>query len=159
MQASLATREQIDSWVWDLRGLEKLRSWHVAPAHYGTEEIPPPPPKKPCMDKVRNAIAGTAAQIWTGHWRSAVFLGRIKESRGDRCWFCRPGPRMIRPHVLLHYTTRSPVRGMGRKGPGGDPRATKQPQIGEKATTLLGPIKGREGCGGQHGCGRGTRGG
>jgi hypothetical protein len=36
------------------------------------------------MDKARNAIARTATQIRTGHWRSAVYLRRIKRKRDDR---------------------------------------------------------------------------
>ena len=53
--------------------------WHANPSHHGSEEIPPPPPKKSCMDRTRNAIARTAAQIRTGHWRSAVYFKRIKK--------------------------------------------------------------------------------
>ena len=61
-----------------------------------------PPPKKSCMDGARNAIARTAAQIRTGHWRSAVYLKRIRKRRDDGCWFCEKGARMTRSHALLH---------------------------------------------------------
>jgi len=88
-----------------LRTSEKLRTakeaWHQDPRHHGTEEIPPPPPKKSRMDRARNTIARTAAQIRTGHWRSAVFLKRIRKRQDDKCWFCR-GPKMTRSHVLLY---------------------------------------------------------
>jgi len=40
-------------------------------------KIPPPPPKKYCLDRARNAIAGTAAQIRSNHRRSAVYLKRL----------------------------------------------------------------------------------
>jgi hypothetical protein len=59
-----------------LRISEKFRnakeSWHKSPGHHGMEEIPPPAPKRSCLDNIRNTIARTAAQIRTGHWRSAV---------------------------------------------------------------------------------------
>jgi hypothetical protein len=47
-------------------------------------------------------IARTAAQIRTGHWRSAVYLRRTKKRKDDRCWFCEGGARMTRSHALLH---------------------------------------------------------
>ena len=53
------------------------------------------------MNRARNALARIAVQIRTGHWRSAVFLKRIKKRRDDKCWFYH-GPRMSRSHVLLH---------------------------------------------------------
>ena len=73
------------------------------PGHHGAEEIPPPPPKKSCMDRTRNAIARTAAQIRTGHWRSAVYFKRIKKRGDDRCWFCHER-KMTKSHALLHCT-------------------------------------------------------
>jgi hypothetical protein len=73
-----------------------------SPNHHGTEEIPPPPPKKSCLDGMRNALARTVAQIRTGHWRSAVYLKRIRKMTDDRCWFCQSSTRMTRSHVLLH---------------------------------------------------------
>jgi len=76
-------------------------AWHKDPRNHGTEEIPPPPPKKSCMDRAKNSIARTAAQIRTGHWRSAVFLKRIRKRADNKCWFCK-GPKMTRSHVLLH---------------------------------------------------------
>jgi hypothetical protein len=90
-----------------LRISEKFRStkeaWHKAPGHHGTEEISPPPPKKSCLDSMRNALARTTAQIRTGHWRSAVYLKRIRKMAEDKCWFCQGPARMTRSHVLLHY--------------------------------------------------------
>jgi hypothetical protein len=71
---------------------EKFRnakeSWQKALGHHGTEEIPPPAPKKSCLDGMRNALARTAAQIRAGHWRSAVYLKRIRKMAEDKCWFC-----------------------------------------------------------------------
>jgi len=53
-----------------LRISERFRKakedWNRGPAHHGTLEIPPPPPKKSCLDKARDALARTAAQIRTG---------------------------------------------------------------------------------------------
>jgi hypothetical protein len=65
-----------------LRISERFRSQRrgmPTPAHHGTEEIPPPPPKKSMLDRARNSIARVAAQIRTGHWRSAVYLKRIRK--------------------------------------------------------------------------------
>ena len=81
-------------------GREKDK-WHADPSHHGADEIPPP--KKSCMDRTRNAIAKTAAQITTGHWRSAVYLKRIRKRGDDRCWFCQER-KMTRSHALLHCT-------------------------------------------------------
>jgi hypothetical protein len=85
-----------------LRISEKFRSakekWHGDPTHHETEEIPPPPPKKSCLDRAGNALARTAAQICTGHWRSAVYLKRIRKWADD----CQGRARMTRSHVLLH---------------------------------------------------------
>jgi hypothetical protein len=58
-----------------------------------TEDIIPPS-KKSCMDYARNAVAGVAAQIRTGHWRPAVFLKQIRQHRNDHCWF-RNGRRTM----------------------------------------------------------------
>jgi ribonuclease HI len=79
------------------------QEWNDDPHHHGTEEIPPPPPKKSCMDQTRNAIARTAAQIRTGHWRSAVYFKRVRKRKDDKCWFCKEGAKMTRSHALLHY--------------------------------------------------------
>jgi hypothetical protein len=80
---------------------EKFRrakaAWHEVPSHHGTEEIPLPPPKKSCLDKMRNELARTAAQIRTGRWRSAAYLKRIRKTE---CWFCQ-GSAKMRSHVLL----------------------------------------------------------
>jgi len=51
----------------------------------------------------KNILARTVTQIRTGHWRSAVFLKRIRKCRDDNCWFCKR-PKMTRSHVLLHCT-------------------------------------------------------
>jgi len=89
-----------------LRIFERFRkakeAWHAKPDHHGTEEIPPPPPKKSMLDKARNAVARVAAQIRTGHWRSAVYLHRIRKRADDKCWFCQDSVKMTRSHVLLH---------------------------------------------------------
>jgi hypothetical protein len=81
-----------------LRISEKFRAakdaWHKDPNQHGSEEIPPPPPKKSCMGRAKNGIDRTAAQLRTGHWRSAVYLKRIKKRRGDECWFCSGKNRM-----------------------------------------------------------------
>jgi hypothetical protein len=45
-------------------------------------ELGHPTPKKPCADRARNSVARVAAQIRTGHWRSAVFLLRTAASVG-----------------------------------------------------------------------------
>ena len=78
-----------------LQAPEKYRAakeaWHKDLAHYETEEILSPPPKKSCMDKTRSALARTTAQIQTGYWRSAVFLKRMRERKDNKCWSC-PGP-------------------------------------------------------------------
>jgi len=65
-------------------------------------EIVPPPPKKSMLDRARNSIARTAAQIRTGHWQSAVYLHRIPERSDDKCWFCQNLVKMTWSHVLLH---------------------------------------------------------
>jgi hypothetical protein len=51
------------------------------------------------MNKARNSLARTAAQVPTGHWRPVVYLKRTRKRRDDKCWFCQ-GP--ARSHVLLH---------------------------------------------------------
>jgi hypothetical protein len=85
-----------------LKLLRKAKTtWHDAPSHHGTKEIPPPPPEKPCLDKMRNTLARTVAQI-RGHWRSAVYPKRIRKMADDRCWFCQGPAKMTRSHVLLH---------------------------------------------------------
>jgi ribonuclease HI len=78
------------------------KSWDEDPRHHGNEEIPPPPAKKSCTDRARNSIARTAAQIRTGHWRSAIYLSRIRKRRDESCWFCEGKARMTRSHALLH---------------------------------------------------------
>jgi hypothetical protein len=91
-----------------LRISERFRtakeSWHANPTKHGTMETPPPPPKKSMLDRARNAVARTAAQIRTGHWRSVVYLKRIRKPGylSDKCWFCDGPAKMTRSHVLLH---------------------------------------------------------
>jgi hypothetical protein len=105
---------------------EKFRSskqtWDENPANHGNGEIPPPPVKKSCLDRTKNGIARVAAQIRTDHWRSAVFLKRIKKRRDDRCWFCRGDRTMTRSHVLLNCPAdKISARGsLGGKRPGVD---------------------------------------
>jgi hypothetical protein len=109
-----------------LRISEKFRrgkeAWQKVPSHHGTEEIPPPPPKESCLDNMRNALARTAAQIRTGHWRSAAHLKRVRKMAEDKCWFCQDSARMTRSHVLLHLPERqtpsSQSGGMGGEEPG-----------------------------------------
>jgi len=76
--------------------------WHTNPSHHGAIGIPPPPPEKSMMDKARNVVTRTAAQIRTGHWRSVVYLHRIRKRLDDKCWFCQDLVKMARSHVLLH---------------------------------------------------------
>jgi hypothetical protein len=64
---------------------EAKAAWSAAPGSWGAEEITP---KKSCADRARNSVAQVASQIRTGHWRSAVFLKRIRRRRTDQCWFC-----------------------------------------------------------------------
>jgi hypothetical protein len=93
-----------------LRISERFReakdTWHSDPTHHGTEEIPPPPPKKSMLDRARNSIARTAAQIITSHWRSAVYIKRIRKRETDHCWLCdgigQNRHRMSRVHVLMN---------------------------------------------------------
>jgi hypothetical protein len=58
------------------------------------------------LDRARNSIARVAAQIRTGHWRSAVYLKRIRKRDDDKCWFCKDHDRathkMTQSHVLLN---------------------------------------------------------
>jgi hypothetical protein len=89
--------------LWISEKFRKVKEgWQENLQNYGTEEIPPLPAKKSCMDGARNSIARTAAQIRTGHWRSAVFLRGIKKRKDDQCWFCEGKARMTRSHALLH---------------------------------------------------------
>jgi hypothetical protein len=83
--------------------------WNDNPNHRGKDAIDPPPPKKSCLDGAKNGLARVVAQIRTGHWKSAVYLKRIKKRTDDRCWHCNMGRTMIRSHVLLHYSNASIV--------------------------------------------------
>jgi len=82
-----------------LGGRRKMACRTESPRFNG--DTTPPRPKKSCLDRARNAIARTAAQIRTGHWRSAVYLKRIRKRSDDTCWFCNRA-KMTRSHVLLH---------------------------------------------------------
>jgi hypothetical protein len=77
-------------------------TWDEDPRHHGTEEIPSPPAKTSCMDRARNAIARTAAQMRTGHWRSAVYFRRTRKRKDDTCRFWEGKARMTRSHALRH---------------------------------------------------------
>jgi len=94
------------------------KKWHQDPSHHGTMEIPPPPPRKSCLDRARNSVARTAAQIRSGHWRSAVYLKRIRKGSDDECWFCKRSAKMTRSHVLLHCPSEGQSGSIGRN-PGG----------------------------------------
>jgi hypothetical protein len=93
-----------------LRISERFREakeiWHANPAHHGTEEVPPPPPKKSMLNKARNSVARVAAEIRTGHWRSAVYVKRIGKRVTDHCWLCdglgQNQHRMSRAYVLMN---------------------------------------------------------
>jgi hypothetical protein len=80
--------------------------WHADPAHHGTEQISPLPPKKSILDRARVPIARTAAQIRTGHWCSAFYLKRIRKHNTDHSWFCngigRNQHRISRAHILMN---------------------------------------------------------
>jgi hypothetical protein len=117
-------------------------TWHASAAHHGTEEIPPPPPKKSCLDHMRNSMARTAAQIRTGHWRSAVYLKSIHKRADDKCWFCQGPARMTRSHVLLHYPAEklratSSNRGVGRGRTRGCPCFVSHSRVGEAVCQII----------------------
>jgi hypothetical protein len=108
-----------------LRISEKFREAkdksHTDPQHHGTEEIPPPPLKKSCMDGTRNSIARTAAQVRTAHWRSAIYFKRIRKRQSDECWFYTKGVRMTRSHALLHCPNATLVAPRAEAWDGKDP--------------------------------------
>jgi hypothetical protein len=81
--------------------------WNKNPAHHGKDSIAPPRPKKSCLDGAKNGIARVASQIRSGHWKSAVYLERIRKRDDDRCGYCRHknGQKMTRSHVLLHCSS------------------------------------------------------
>jgi len=115
--------------------------------HHGSDEVPLPPPKKFCLDRARNALTHTAAQIRTGHWRSAVYHKRIRKRRDDRCWF-RNGPtRMSCSHVLLHCPnarlSATRVRGLGRKKSRRRSRPPSQSSVGKDVSQVPGAIRRR----------------
>jgi len=61
-------------------GVHTSNSRYQKPGHHGTRKIPPRPPKKSCLDRVRNAIARVATQMQTDQLRSAVFLRGIRKA-------------------------------------------------------------------------------
>jgi len=124
---------------------EKFRtaktSWNENPRHHGTEAIPPPPPKKSCLDKMWNALARTAAQIRTGHWRSAVYLKRIRKRADDNCWFCQGPAKMTRSHVLILHCPSEKLQSARMeawegKNPG-CPGIVSQSQVGKAVCPFL----------------------
>jgi hypothetical protein len=54
------------------------------------------------LDRTKNETARVATQIRIGHWRSAVYLKRIRKREDDGCWFFSGRKRMTRSHILLH---------------------------------------------------------
>jgi ribonuclease HI len=104
--------------------------WHADPAHHGTEEIPPPPPKKSMLDRARNSIARVAAQVRTGHWRSAVYLKRIRKRESDLCWLCegvdRTPHRMSRAHALLNCRNPRVAAARAEAGEGKNPGSVRR---------------------------------
>jgi hypothetical protein len=50
-------------------------------------------------------VYATARLVGTGHWRSAIYLKRIKKRTDDGFWFCKGGAAMTRSHVLLHCSS------------------------------------------------------
>jgi hypothetical protein len=79
--------------------------WNGNPALHGKDSVTPPPPKKSCLGGAKNGLARAVAQIRSGHWRSAVYLKRIRKRETDQCWFCfKNGQKTTRSHVLLHCT-------------------------------------------------------
>jgi len=69
----------------------------------------------------------TAAQICTGHWRSAEYLKRTRKRTDDRCWLCQKGrgPRMTRSHVLLHCPSERPKSARAEAWEGKNPGGTR----------------------------------
>jgi hypothetical protein len=79
-------------------------AWHANPTHHGTEETDPPPPsKKSCLDHMLNSLARTAAQIRTGHWRSAVCVPQEDpEESGRSVLVLQRVGQLEDDHVLLY---------------------------------------------------------
>jgi hypothetical protein len=106
---------------------EKFRNskgrWGENPRHHGNEEIPPPPAKNSCVNRARNYIARTAAQIRTGHWRSAVYFSRIRKRRDESCWFCEGKARKTRSHALFHCPNASLAAARVEAWEGWNPRS------------------------------------
>jgi hypothetical protein len=96
-----ARAARMDEWITE-RFRKAKDEWHSDPTHHGAMETPRPPLKSPCWTGRGTPLA----QIRTGHWRSAVYLKRIRKRADDKCWFCRDHDRvaheMTRSHVLLN---------------------------------------------------------
>jgi hypothetical protein len=99
------------------------------------------------MDQARNAMARTAAQIRTGHWRSAVYLRRIKKRREDKCWFCKGGAKMTRSHALLYCPNATLAAGVGGKESKWNSGTPLGPTVGEPAVEIPGIVRCRTVCG------------
>jgi hypothetical protein len=85
------------------------KKWNANPAFHGKDSITPP--KKSCLDGAKNRLARVAAQIRSGHWRSAVYLKRIAKREEDHYWFFSKAERkMTRSHFLLHCTNGAAAR-------------------------------------------------
>lgn len=65
--------------------------------------FPPHPhaPKWSRLERTRNVIARPAAQVYSGNWRSATRLKRIRKRRDYNCQFRPSTTHITRPHVLL----------------------------------------------------------
>jgi len=114
----------------------KKDAWHKNPANHGTLEIPPPPPKKSCLDKVRNTIARTVAQICTGHWRSAEYLKRIRKGADDKCWFCQGRSRMTGRMSCFPRLAAARVEAWEGRNPGSAHVLLSNPRWGEAADEI-----------------------
>jgi hypothetical protein len=128
------------------RYTDAKKAWSEEPGRTGKSSIgPPPPPKKSCLDRARNSLARTVAQIRTGHWRSAVYLKRIRKRTSDHCWFCNNKNRkMTRSHVLLHCPEESLVATSGGAPPQQHQSALSQPPLGEQTASLPRSVRRRK---------------
>jgi hypothetical protein len=122
------------------------KRFHYIMACY-TEEIPPPPLLKSCLDGMRNGLARTVVHIRTGHWRSAVYLTRIRKLADDRCWFCQTSARMTRSLVLLHCPS-AQIRAARKEAWGGNvTRRGEGLACQSKVGTVAGDVLGAVGSG------------
>jgi hypothetical protein len=92
-----------------------------------------------------HSIARVAAQIRTGHWRSAVYLKRIRKRDTDWCWLCegrdKGQHRMSRAHVLLncrnHRVVAARVEAWEGKSPGSVRRLLADPRWEKRFVRFL----------------------